>query len=101
MSMNKVMEEYKQTNIKSSYNSLPANSIASVSKVLYDGNLKYGENNWKTIPIKEHINHALYHIFRYMDRPNIEDMSHACCRVLFALSLILDDAYNDIFDEDQ
>ncbi|MFN7161381.1 MAG: dATP/dGTP diphosphohydrolase domain-containing protein [Candidatus Gracilibacteria bacterium] len=68
--------------------------------VLFDGAKRYGETNWRNISAKEHINHALGHLFQaliWLDSddkettPILEDLSHAFCRVMFALGKVNDE----------
>lgn len=68
---------------------LPAQALFDVSEILAQGALKYGEWNWLKIPEREHINHALQHIFAYLGGDTQDDhLGHAACRVLFALELM-------------
>lgn len=67
---------------------LPAEALFEVAFVLALGAEKYGEDNWKLIPVKEHINHALQHLYAYLAKDETENhLANAACRVLFALWL--------------
>lgn len=62
-------------------------ALRRLAEVLYEGSLIYGESNWLRISYYEHLNHALGHLIAALENPNSEDLSHAFCRVMFALEL--------------
>lgn len=65
---------------------LPPKAILSVAEILYAGAVKYGENNWHNITVADNVNHALGHLYLWLDGDTSEDhLSHAACRILFAL----------------
>lgn len=67
---------------------LPPLTLLAISKILYAGAKKYGDKNWRDIPVNEHVNHALRHWFMYACGDRSEDhMGHMACRILFALEL--------------
>lgn len=67
---------------------LPPLATLAVGAVLQEGAEKYGEENWRGIPVKENINHALIHLFAYLGGDKQEPhLDHAACRILFALEL--------------
>lgn len=54
--------------------------------ILQYGADKYGVGNWKKIPVEEHLNHALQHIFAHLEGNTTEDhLGHALCRLVFAV----------------
>ncbi len=67
---------------------LPARATLAVAGVLHEGAVKYGDDNWKGIPVREHLNHALTHILAYLasDRQD-QHLEHAACRLLMAVEL--------------
>ncbi len=67
---------------------LPARATLAVAAVLHEGAEKYGDDNWKGIPVQEHLNHALTHIFAFL-AGDIQDkhLEHAACRLLMAVEL--------------
>ncbi len=70
---------------------LPPDALLEVAAILKAGAEKYGENNWKNIPIADHINHALIHIQGHLKGDTQEPhMRHAACRILFALQLVVE-----------
>lgn len=64
----------------------PAGAICDVAAVVKHGKEKYGPDNWRKIPRKDHLDHALTHLFAYIAGDEQDDhLEHAACRLLFAL----------------
>ncbi len=64
---------------------LPADVMIKVAKLFRDKARKYAKNNWRLIPQRAHINHALGHIFAYAAGSNIDDdLTHAISRLMMA-----------------
>jgi hypothetical protein len=78
----------KQSDTPYGLNLIPPLAILAESKVLKTGAEKYGEGNWKKIEIKDHLNHALQHIYAYLagDRSD-NHLANLACRAHFALEL--------------
>ena len=67
---------------------IPARAILRVSSVLHTGALKYGDDNWHVIPTRDHLNHALTHVFAYLAGDAQDDhLGHAATRLLMALEI--------------
>lgn len=67
---------------------LPARAALAVAGVLHEGAVKYGVDNWRGLPVANHINHALMHLFAHLAGDASDDhLSHAACRALMALEL--------------
>ena len=67
---------------------LPPRAVLSVAGVLHAGAEKYGIDNWRNIEIRDHVNHALTHLFAYLAGDSTDaHLSHASCRVLMALDM--------------
>lgn len=65
---------------------LPAQATLCVAKILADGAVKYGKNNWRGLPLSDHVNHALTHLFAYLAGDRSDDhLGHAATRMLFAV----------------
>lgn len=78
----------KQSYVGVAFHLIPQDALRMVAEVLYVGAAKYGEWNWKLIPIDDHINHALAHINLFMLGDRSEPhLTNAACRILFALHM--------------
>lgn len=66
---------------------LDGSAILRLSAVLKYGADKYGDNNWRGIPLMDHLNHALVHIFAYLAGDTQDDhLGHAQCRLHMAVA---------------
>lgn len=66
----------------------PARAVLAVAQVLATGAQKYGPDNWRGIPVEDHFNHALAHLFADLGGDTGDDhLAHAACRLLMALEL--------------
>lgn len=65
--------------------------ILEVARVLKEGADKYGEENWRLIDTKDHLNHLLIHTYAYLagDKSD-KHLSHIICRAIFALGVELE-----------
>ena len=73
---------------------LDALAFFSITKVLEEGARKYdhvgGFENWRNIPVNEHLNHLIIHVYAYLaGDTSDEHLSHAACRAIFALGVDL------------
>jgi hypothetical protein len=60
--------------------------MMSVSQVLAAGAAKYGEDNWRLIDVRDHVNHCLSHLFKFLQGDTTDDhLRNAACRALMAL----------------
>lgn len=65
---------------------LDTKAMFQLAGILDYGAKKYGENNWRKILVESHLNHALTHIFAYLQHDTQDDhLGHAFCRLMFAL----------------
>lgn len=84
-----VTNEYggKQSQIGSRLSLLPPEALLRVGAILTTGAAKYGDDNWRLIPKRDHLDHALMHIVAYLRGDTTEDhLGNAACRLLFAIS---------------
>jgi len=80
--------------------SVPLSSLEAVMTVFYEGGRKYGVKNYLLIPSQSSIDHAVLHCIKALkslDDPDkrasvIEDLSHAACRCMMALEVILEES---------
>lgn len=87
----------KQSAIAVRFDLVPAKALAEVAHVLDHGAKKYGVENWRGIETEDNLNHALRHAYAFLasrepyqdgyGKPagEIEELSHAACRIMFAL----------------
>jgi hypothetical protein len=67
---------------------LPPTALLVIAKILKAGSDKYGEDNWRLIPPREHVNHVITHLFNWLRGDRTEaHLAHAATRLLFALDL--------------
>ena len=84
----------KQSKLEYRCDLLPPQALLAVSDVLKTGAERYGEGNWRLVPVKEHINHALVHLLAHLSGDGCDDhLCHAATRLLFALDMKLEDEH--------
>jgi hypothetical protein len=79
------------------FTSLDPLAMFEMTKVLAEGDAKYGTNNWRKIDIEDHLNHLIIHAYAYLagDRSD-EHLSHIMCRAMFAQAVkIEEDRFNE------
>lgn len=68
-------------------------AMLEMSKVLKEGADKYGKygvENWRRIPVHEHLNHMIIHAYAYLaGDTSDEHLSHIMCRAMFAQAVEL------------
>lgn len=76
----------KQSHLSYRCDLLPPRATLAVAEVLDHGARKYGANNWHSIPVADHVNHAMVHLFAHLAGDTQDDhLEHAACRLLMAL----------------
>jgi hypothetical protein len=74
---------------------LPPAALLHIGAILKGGAEKYGEENWRGLTLRDHINHAYVHILAFLDGDTQDDhLGHAACRMLFALETHLKQSEN-------
>ena len=81
----------RQSNSGYRFDLIDPKALFATAKVLKEGFDKYGDDNWRKIPTRDHLNHLLVHAYAYLagDRQD-EHLSHAVCRAIFALGVDID-----------
>lgn len=80
----------KQSDLPYRFDLIPMLAFIAEAGVLYVGAKTYGVGNWKSIPIEDHLNHAMAHIAAYLSGDKQDDhLTHASCRIHFANELAL------------
>jgi hypothetical protein len=78
----------KQSNLNRDYTLIPPDALAQVARVLHNGLVKYGKDNWRKVPVEDHLNHSINHVYLHIAGNTNEDhLSHAATRLLMALDL--------------
>lgn len=80
----------KQSLIEVRFDLIDGPAMFKMAHVLYSGAEKYGENNWRNIPVHEHINHMIMHGYAYLsDDRSDGHLSHMMCRSMFAQAVAI------------
>lgn len=83
----------QQSHLDARYDLIPPIALKTVAEVLGEGESKYptidGVPNWHYITTRDHLNHALAHIYAYLrgDDTGEDDLAHATTRLLLALEI--------------
>lgn len=77
-----------QSDVPVRFDLIDARSMFDLAAVLDHGAKKYGENNWRKIPINDHLNHLIMHAYAYLaGDESDEHLSHILARATFALGV--------------
>lgn len=69
--------------------SFPHRAVLDVSRIVKEGLKKYEPDNWRKISRRDHINHALVHLFAMLAGDFQDDhLGHAACRILMAMEAV-------------
>lgn len=81
-----------QSLVEVRFDLIDGSAMFEMAKVLHQGAIKYGEDNWRLIEVNDHLNHLLMHTYAYLagDKTD-EHLSHILCRATFALGVSLKD----------
>ena len=83
----------KQSELNLRFDLIDSQAMMRLGAVLDHGEKRYGEENWRLIPVSSHINRAIYHLYKYLEvargqsRDNEDHLGHALCRAMFATAL--------------
>src|SRR5258708_6806675 len=83
----------RQTTVPARLELIDGVAMMRVGRVLKEGREKYGEDipgqeQWKLIPVRAHLNKALIHIYSYLaGDTQDEHLDHAFCRIMMAVAV--------------
>jgi len=69
---------------------IPAKAIMALGHVRWEGHEEHGydDDNYKQIPIDEHVGRAIKHLASWLDGDTSDDhLHHALCRIAFAVQM--------------
>lgn len=79
-----------QSQVEYHFDSIDARALLELARVHAQGDTKYGRDNWRGIAERDHINHALIHLYAYLAGDTQDDhLAHALCRTEMALAIRL------------
>ena len=77
----------KQHKAEYRFDLLDAKALFEATKVLAQGADKYGEDNWRRIPARDHVNHAIIHLYAHLAGDTQEPhLINAFCRCMMAIA---------------
>ena len=77
----------RQTNIDYQMELIDPHAILMLGHVLKVGADKYGVDNWRGIPRKEHVGRAIHHLYQYLaSDPSENHLANAFTRVMMAMA---------------
>ena len=78
----------KQSQVLYRFDLVDPFAMFKMCRVLQKGAEKYGEENWRQIPVRDHLNHLLIHVYAYLAGDTQDDhLTHALCRAMFAVAV--------------
>jgi len=78
----------KQSRVHYRFDLVDPHAMFEMCRVLREGAEKYGEENWRKVSVRDHLNHLLIHVYAYLAGDRQDDhLSHAFCRAMMALAV--------------
>lgn len=72
-------------------------ALFEMASVLHDGAEKYGDDNWRGISVRDHLNHLIAHAYAYLSGDTSDQhLSHIMCRAMFAQAVAKQDQQNQV-----
>ena len=91
-----------QSDIPVRFDLIDAKALFEMAKVLDHGARKYGEENWRLIDVRDHLNHLLMHTYAYLSGDDTDEhLSHILCRATFALGVAIQKDLEDFNENDR
>jgi hypothetical protein len=80
----------RQSQLPYRFDLIDPKAIFALAEVLDYGARKHGEENWRRITVREHLNHLLAHVYAYLGGDTQDDhLAHALCRAHMAMAIHL------------
>lgn len=77
----------KQSTLPYHLDLIPPEAMFRMGGILKAGAAKYGRDNWREVPHRDHVNHALCHLYAYLAGGEQGDhLGNALCRLAFAVA---------------
>jgi len=65
-------------------------AMFAMCRVLAEGAVKYGEQNWRLIEARDHLNHMIIHAYAWLAGDHSDEhLSHCMCRAMMATAVAL------------
>lgn len=78
----------QQSQIEGRFDLIPPVAMFELAKIMEYGARRYAPNNWRKIPIDDHVNHGLSHLFAYLAGDRQDDhLGHALARMAMAVEI--------------
>jgi len=78
----------KREPIATRHDLIPPVALMQIAEAMAQGAAKYGEQNWRGLPVSNCINHALRHINQFLIGDRTENhLSHAAANLLMAIDI--------------
>jgi hypothetical protein len=80
-----------QSAVSYGFDCLDPKAMFQMTEALEEGRKEYGKDNWRKIPVDDHLNHLMIHVMAYMAGDRQDDhLGHAMCRAMFACAVDLE-----------
>jgi Domain of unknown function (DUF5664) len=75
----------KQSALPYRFDLIDGPALFKMAEVLDAGARKYGQDNWRGLPVRDHLNHLIAHAYAWLAGDTSDDhLSHVLCRATFA-----------------
>jgi Domain of unknown function (DUF5664) len=82
----------KQSALPYRFDLIDGPAMFKMAEVLDAGARKYGADNWRGIPVGDHLNHLVAHAYAWLAGDTSDDhLSHVLCRAMFAQAVAIQD----------
>jgi hypothetical protein len=90
-----------QSRVDARFDLVDGRAMFAMAKVLHEGAVKYGANNWRGIDIDDHLNHLIMHAYAYLAGDRSDDhLSHIMCRAMFAQAVDIAETEQEALEDD-